>query len=154
MSGSDDDYDDDDDYSYTSDSDDTSWKVRRASVRLVIAIVRTRPQMVRAIFAQFAELIIDMFKVGHARHTVGKARHSHTQHTTYAWVRAGARRGGEARVHWRHDCLYSRHTRGGCRWCRQPKPHQPRRRHGVRWRRWCTSPLEAPDIQRRGLGGE
>ena len=72
MSGSDDDYDDDDDYSYTSDSDDTSWKVRRASVRLVIAIVRTRPQMVRAIFAQFAELIIDMFKVGHARHTRGK----------------------------------------------------------------------------------
>ena len=44
------------------DDDDTSWKVRRASIRLIHAVIRTRPDIQGQITAKHGALFIDRFK--------------------------------------------------------------------------------------------
>ena len=51
----DDDQDDDAD-------DDTSWKVRRAAVGIIDVIVRTRPDILKGIIMQYADVMIDRIK--------------------------------------------------------------------------------------------
>lgn len=44
------------------DDDDTSWKVRRASVKLIDAIVNSRPEMLRRVYQQYGRLLVSRFK--------------------------------------------------------------------------------------------
>lgn len=44
------------------DDDDTSWKVRRAAIKLIDAIVSSRPDKLRAVYQQYAGLLIQRFK--------------------------------------------------------------------------------------------
>ena len=44
------------------DDDDTSWKVRRSSVAIIDAVIRTRPDKVKGIIAQYADTLIDRVK--------------------------------------------------------------------------------------------
>ena len=44
------------------DDDDTSWKVRRASVRVIDSIIKTRPEMLREIYKDLSLNIMGRFK--------------------------------------------------------------------------------------------
>jgi hypothetical protein len=44
------------------DDDDTSWKVRRAAIKLIDALVSSRPDKLRAVYQQYAGLLIQRFK--------------------------------------------------------------------------------------------
>ena len=44
------------------DDDDTSWKVRRASIKLIDALVSSRPDKLRMVYQKYAEIMIDRFK--------------------------------------------------------------------------------------------
>jgi hypothetical protein len=44
------------------DDDDTSWKVRRASVKLIDAILNSRPDKLREIYRNYAAELVDRFK--------------------------------------------------------------------------------------------
>jgi hypothetical protein len=44
------------------DDDDTSWKVRRAAIKLIDALVSSRPDKLRAVYQQYAGLLIKRFK--------------------------------------------------------------------------------------------
>ncbi|KAJ1458250.1 armadillo-type protein [Pelagophyceae sp. CCMP2097] len=52
----------DDDYGGDDDDDDTSWKVRRAAIKLCAAIVTSRPQMLDELFSSLAPALIKRFK--------------------------------------------------------------------------------------------
>lgn len=70
MKGDDDDDDgeggwSDDDFSdggMPEDDDDTSWKVRRAAVAIIDAIVKTRQDKVKEIISRYADTLIDRVK--------------------------------------------------------------------------------------------
>ncbi|RLO07596.1 hypothetical protein DYB28_000406 [Aphanomyces astaci] len=57
----DDQYSDDGDNDY-SDDDDASWKVRRAALRVVSAIIGTRRELLELIYNQYSETLINRFK--------------------------------------------------------------------------------------------
>ena len=44
------------------DDDDTSWKVRRSAVAIIDAVIRTRPDKVKGIISQYADILIDRIK--------------------------------------------------------------------------------------------
>ena len=44
------------------DDDDTSWKVRRASVKLIESIINSRPDLLRRVYQRFARLLVSRFK--------------------------------------------------------------------------------------------
>lgn len=44
------------------DDDDTSWKVRRAAVAIIDAVIKTRPDKVKAIIAQYSDTLIGRIK--------------------------------------------------------------------------------------------
>lgn len=57
----DDEYSDDDDGDY-SDDDDTSWKVRRAALRVLTAIITTRPELLEHLYERYSQPLIARFK--------------------------------------------------------------------------------------------
>lgn len=44
------------------DDDDSSWKVRRAAVKLIDSIIVSRPDMLRKVYQTYARLLADRFK--------------------------------------------------------------------------------------------
>jgi cullin-associated NEDD8-dissociated protein 1 len=44
------------------DDDDTSWKVRRAAIKLIEALVSSRPDKLRTVYQKYASLMIQRFK--------------------------------------------------------------------------------------------
>ncbi|OQR84838.1 Cullin-associated NEDD8-dissociated protein [Achlya hypogyna] len=63
----DEDMDDDEQYSEPedndySDDDDASWKVRRAALRVMSAIITTRPELLDTLYAQYSEPLVARFK--------------------------------------------------------------------------------------------
>lgn len=44
------------------DDDDTSWKVRRAAVSIIDAVIKTRPDKVKAIIARYSDTLIGRVK--------------------------------------------------------------------------------------------
>ena len=44
------------------DDDDTSWKVRRSAIKLIEALVSSRPDKLRAVYQQYSSLLIQRFK--------------------------------------------------------------------------------------------
>lgn len=40
------------------DDDDTSWKVRRSAIKLIEALVSSKPEKLRAVYQQYAKLLI------------------------------------------------------------------------------------------------
>lgn len=44
------------------EDDDSSWKVRRAAVKLIDSIVISRPDMLRQVYQQYAQLLAERFK--------------------------------------------------------------------------------------------
>lgn len=53
---------DDDGADQFNDDDDTSWKVRRAAIRVVRAIVNTRPDFTKNIVMDHSMFFVDRFK--------------------------------------------------------------------------------------------
>lgn len=45
-----------------SDDDDTSWKVRKAAVKVISAIIVSRPELLEYIYINYAEMLISRFK--------------------------------------------------------------------------------------------
>lgn len=54
-------YSDEDDGDY-SDDDDTSWKVRRAGLRVLTAIISSRPELLEHLYENYSQQIISRFK--------------------------------------------------------------------------------------------
>lgn len=44
------------------DDDDSSWKVRRGSIKIIQAIVKTRPEFIKSVVTQHQERLVDRFK--------------------------------------------------------------------------------------------
>lgn len=44
------------------EDDDTSWKVRRAAVKLIEAIINSRPDLLRVVYKTYARLLAERFK--------------------------------------------------------------------------------------------
>jgi hypothetical protein len=44
------------------DDGDTSWKVRRAAVKIIEAIVLSRPEYLKLIYEKYATKLVDRFK--------------------------------------------------------------------------------------------
>lgn len=61
MDEDEDEYSDEDDGDY-SDDDDTSWKVRRAGLRVLTAIITTRPELLEHLYENYSQQIISRFK--------------------------------------------------------------------------------------------
>jgi cullin-associated NEDD8-dissociated protein 1 len=55
--GWDDDHDDDEAH-----DDDSSWKVRRGSLNLIISVITTRPEMLRSLYSGLSKRLIERFK--------------------------------------------------------------------------------------------
>ena len=53
---------DDEDQERADDDDDTSWKVRRGSIHIIGAVVRTRPDLLKMIVEEHALALVDRFK--------------------------------------------------------------------------------------------
>eukprot|EP01038_Epipyxis_sp_PR26KG_P006809 gene6809-9325_t len=52
----------DEDFGMGSDDDDTSWKVRKAAVKVISAIISARPEMLHDIYSKYGDDIISRFK--------------------------------------------------------------------------------------------
>lgn len=44
------------------DDDDSSWKIRRAAVKLIDSIIVSRPDMLRRVYQTYTKLLADRFK--------------------------------------------------------------------------------------------
>ncbi len=44
------------------DDDDTSWKVRRAAIKTIEAIITSRPDMLKVVYQDYADLIVKQFR--------------------------------------------------------------------------------------------
>eukprot|EP00357_Protocruzia_adherens_P030504 CAMPEP_0115033814 /NCGR_PEP_ID=MMETSP0216-20121206/40191_1 /TAXON_ID=223996 /ORGANISM="Protocruzia adherens, Strain Boccale" /LENGTH=1233 /DNA_ID=CAMNT_0002412403 /DNA_START=112 /DNA_END=3813 /DNA_ORIENTATION=- len=47
---------------YSDDDDDTSWKVRKGAVKLIDAIIKSRSELLREIYSQISEKLVERFK--------------------------------------------------------------------------------------------
>lgn len=61
MDEDDDEYSDEDEGDY-SDDDDTSWKVRRAGLRVLTALITTRPELLEELYVSWSQQLISRFK--------------------------------------------------------------------------------------------
>lgn len=52
----------DEDYGGGSDDDDSSWKVRKAAVKVILAVATAHPQMIRELFTSCGDDLISRFK--------------------------------------------------------------------------------------------
>lgn len=44
------------------DDDDSSWKVRRGAIKVIEAIIHSRPDLLRVIYQRYAKHIVNRFK--------------------------------------------------------------------------------------------
>ncbi len=63
-SSDDEDSDEDDDYDmeYDDDDDDSSWKVRRAALKVLLAVISTRPELLSMLYRKYGDVVIGRFK--------------------------------------------------------------------------------------------
>lgn len=44
------------------EDDDTSWKVRRAAIKVIDAIISSRPELLRTMYQRYAKSLVNRFK--------------------------------------------------------------------------------------------
>ena len=44
------------------DDDDTSWKVRRASIKVIDVIFSNRPELMKTLYSRYTKKLVDRFK--------------------------------------------------------------------------------------------
>jgi cullin-associated NEDD8-dissociated protein 1 len=51
-----------DDEAIHEDDDDTSWKVRRAAIKAIDAIISSRPELLRTFYKRYSKSLVNRFK--------------------------------------------------------------------------------------------